>query len=158
MIGPNTEVFIHIGTHKTGTTSIQFFMERNRDLLKKKNILYPLAGIPHESNLFGHHELAWSFYKGHDENQPENDQWTRLKTEIKLAGSQRIVLSTEDFYNPQFNIASMKKELAGMEVKIIVYLRNYIGFLRALYFEGIKKQLFIRLQEFCPQTKKQHQL
>lgn len=134
--------FIHIGTHKTGTTSVQYFLDRNRDLLKKNNIHYPVSGIPSASNLFGHHELAWLFYKGHEKERSGDDIWVRLKSEIKLENSPCIVLSSEDFYNPQFNIALMKKELEGMKVKIIVYLRNYIGFLRALYFEGIKKNNF----------------
>src|SRR5438309_11963248 len=35
--------FLHIGTEKTGTTSIQNFLAQNRDHLREKGILYPRA-------------------------------------------------------------------------------------------------------------------
>lgn len=37
-------VFIHIGLHKTGTSSIQQFLTANRDVLERNRVLYP-AGI-----------------------------------------------------------------------------------------------------------------
>src|SRR5438270_311818 len=33
--------FLHIGTEKTGTTSIQNFLSKNRSHLKKQEIIYP---------------------------------------------------------------------------------------------------------------------
>ena len=56
-------ILLHIGTHKTGTTSLQAFFFLNRDQLKKSSsILYPETGSPrvqHEAK-YGHHLLAWS--------------------------------------------------------------------------------------------------
>ena len=34
-------IYLHIGVSKTGTTSIQRFLYKNRELLKDKGILYP---------------------------------------------------------------------------------------------------------------------
>src|ERR1700690_4476721 len=36
-----TTCFLHIGTEKTGTTSIQNFLSKNRPRLKKQGIIYP---------------------------------------------------------------------------------------------------------------------
>ena len=47
------ELYLHIGTEKTGTTTIQSFLAANRDLLKRNRILYPRA--PGEQN---HRALA----------------------------------------------------------------------------------------------------
>ena len=37
------ECILHIGTEKTGTTSIQKFLATNRTLLKANGVLYPLS-------------------------------------------------------------------------------------------------------------------
>src|ERR1043165_5358722 len=38
-----TRAFLHIGVEKTGTTTIQAFMAKNRQALTKKGVLYPRA-------------------------------------------------------------------------------------------------------------------
>ena len=43
-------LFIHIGTDKTGTTSIQNFLHRNYKQLLKNNIHYPVFKRPDEIN------------------------------------------------------------------------------------------------------------
>lgn len=47
------KLFIHAGTHKTGTTSIQRFLRDNRTNLEKHHIIYPI--FDHEA---GHHGLT----------------------------------------------------------------------------------------------------
>jgi len=37
-------LYIHIGLHKTGTTSIQNFLTLNENILSKKGYLYPATG------------------------------------------------------------------------------------------------------------------
>lgn len=39
-----SKVVLHIGTEKTGTTSIQHFMSQNRQALLAKGIVYPNLG------------------------------------------------------------------------------------------------------------------
>jgi|688.fasta_scaffold02440_21 hypothetical protein len=43
--GRKTPLVLHIGPHKTGTTAIQAFCERNRKPLAKAGFWYPTAGI-----------------------------------------------------------------------------------------------------------------
>ena len=52
--------YIHIGTHKTGSTSIQDFLFKNRTKLRDRGFLYPLSGIS-PKNLFGQHHLTAAF-------------------------------------------------------------------------------------------------
>lgn len=49
-------VIFHVGPHKTGTTAIQFFLDRHRSELASKGVHVPkpLTGFP------GHHEISWS--------------------------------------------------------------------------------------------------
>lgn len=59
-------LYIHAGTHKTGTTAIQKFLSANRDLLAKNGYLYPGTDQ-------GHHDVARELKKIHpasDTRQP----------------------------------------------------------------------------------------
>lgn len=40
-ISRRLKLILHAGTPKSGTTSLQFFMAKNRKELKEKGILYP---------------------------------------------------------------------------------------------------------------------
>ncbi len=55
-------VYLHIGTHRTGSTSIQRFMANAEEALAEQGIIYPKTGRPDTdwTNQYGHHELAWS--------------------------------------------------------------------------------------------------
>ncbi len=45
------ELYLHIGTEKTGTTSVQKFFRANREVLAQNGIIYPLA--PGKQNHMG---------------------------------------------------------------------------------------------------------
>ena len=51
----NAKVVLHIGRHKTGTTSIQKFLHANSDELKSYGLYYPKNTYP---NKFAHHDLV----------------------------------------------------------------------------------------------------
>jgi hypothetical protein len=56
-------IIFHAGTPKTGTTSLQLFMDRNRDALLDRGVLYPRAGVlpPPEPK---HHWIVTSLLNG----------------------------------------------------------------------------------------------
>ncbi len=37
------QIFLHLGAAKTGTTSVQYFLKKNRNKLLTQNILYPTS-------------------------------------------------------------------------------------------------------------------
>jgi len=45
-------VYLHIGLHKTGTSTIQFFLANNREKLAELGYLYPFKQV-------AHHNLAY---------------------------------------------------------------------------------------------------
>lgn len=61
--GSERKCFIHIGTHKTGTTSIQHLLIRNSSALRERGYCYPQAGRLELSP--GHHNLAWEISSDH---------------------------------------------------------------------------------------------
>ena len=59
--GPSLKTLtIHVGPHKTGTTSIQFYLHSNRRALAKQGVAYPSFYPP----LPCHNQLALAFAEG----------------------------------------------------------------------------------------------
>lgn len=50
-----SKIFLHVGFHKTGTTSLQDILNRNRKELLSQGLLYPST-----RKFRAHHEFAWS--------------------------------------------------------------------------------------------------
>ena len=131
--------YIHIGTHKTGTTSIQWALNHNRAALDEHGFLYPRTGIP--ADHVGHHNIAWELY-GSTEFRSVYGSIDDLLMEIR--GSDRnVLLSSELFgvaaHNPE-RFASLVARLKEYtpRIVIIVYFRNQAGYARSLYFELLK--------------------
>lgn len=128
----NKTIYIHIGTEKTGTKSIQNFCCSRRDFLKKNNLFYPcnmdrkyifnithwpLAAALSQNNKFIPEEKRFSAKELFDE----------LKSDIEQSEEERILISAEPFsvnvIRPE-RIAELRALLIEYEVKIILYLRR----------------------------------
>jgi hypothetical protein len=132
-------VCFHIGTHKTGSTSIQRFLARADDALAQQGILYPEAGRPDTdwSDQYGQHELYWSIVgkRGIDDEQV----WNELRREIDEYGGRRVVVSAEGFEGcaPE-DIRRIVSHLAPHPIHVVVYLRPPVHFLRSAYKQRVK--------------------
>ena len=86
--GPRT-VFVHIGMHKTGTTAIQHFLERNREPLRRRGLCYPGYYFGYAMRL---RFPDWRAYLD------------RLKEVAAAAGEGDLVISDEDLSACQAHI------------------------------------------------------
>ena len=50
MLQADVDLVLHIGTEKTGTTSIQEFLKKNRDKLRKKGVYIPQSPMVGNGN------------------------------------------------------------------------------------------------------------
>lgn len=146
----SADVVLHIGSDKTGTTSIQQFLRRNRAALAGQGILYPRA--PGDVR---HIELG--LYARPDEVLPESRLWRRgdystpeafrrrlrrrLLREVREAGASTVVLSDEALYRmPAESIGRLRgliDELAR-QVRVVVYLRRQDDHLVSRYQQAVK--------------------
>jgi hypothetical protein len=129
-------LYIHIGTHKTGTTAIQLFLSANRDVLKTGGFLYPGATQAcHELGL-EIKERAFSEILA----DPASNLNRYLK-EINQSPLEKIVLSSETFgHLTRDQISTMKKIIpARYTVKIIVYLRRQDERLESGYNQMVRQ-------------------
>lgn len=136
-----TTVYIHIGTHKTGTTSIQRVLMECQNRLRSLDVLFPVTGKAMGSV----HQLAWCYLDNNPEWYPvsslsASDLYTQLRDEINESACSKVILSSEDFSFIDINskdevhaLHRLKDSLAEYNVKVIVYLRPQSDYLTAFY-------------------------
>ncbi|MGC2855103.1 hypothetical protein ACM64Y_06480 [Novispirillum sp. DQ9] len=140
-----SEVIFHIGTGKTGTSSIQAFLYDNAGELAKVGVRYAQAGMYHPGkaqHLLSHKWGGWlsrHLPKGLD----FDGFWRSLREEIE-ARPGRYIVSSERFtglsvsrFGPQC-IRYIRDALPGVEIKVIAYLRRQDDFLESVYKQGVK--------------------
>jgi len=127
---PQPQYYIHIGTHKTGSTAIQHFMYRNYAALLQRGVLYPKVGL-HDA---GHHSIAWSIKqnkKALTEKIFEEINGIAQKNNIK-----KIILSSEEF--EFIRDPGLLKRALPQNAQIIAYLRRPDSYLESEYNQHVK--------------------
>jgi glycosyltransferase involved in cell wall biosynthesis len=122
-------ILLHIGTHKTGTTSIQRSLQAQAARLRQQGVWYPPAGDAQ------HWRLAYDLRAGN--RRP----LLAALAEARQQGCDTLLLSSEAFLEQApFGLA---RELAFLrqeadEVNIILYLRRQDLYWESLYREAVK--------------------
>ncbi|GAA61862.1 hypothetical protein P20652_3751 [Pseudoalteromonas sp. BSi20652] len=142
------KVVLHIGTEKTGTTSIQHFMSQNRQALLLKGILYPNLGPRKDA----HFDLVNSIHPldnggRHMEflgpvTQPVDFLWNKLEECINEHSNKTIVLSAEHFSsrlreNALDYMSRFFKKL-NISPEILIYIRPQADYIESSYSTEIK--------------------
>ena len=143
-------LFLHIGMFKTGTKTLQRFLNENRELLKKYSFYVP------GDELNPHHVLPISLIKkitGKTLNTNVEIKLTFeeyvdiLKRQITKTECQNIILSSEsfcDFVHPDIRMYSkcIGKQIFEIfkefNINIIIYLRKMDDYLLSFYKEILK--------------------
>ena len=148
------ELFIHVGIHKTGTTSIQHFFHRNYNELLKKGVLYPKSLRKIENGLvhFAHHDFAWSFgFSGNDSRLDNKSDFSkRLMNEFIRTNSKCIFISSEafEYVHSKNSLEKLKKEFKDFDVKIIMYIRRQDKLLQSVYKQRVKTGFTVEFNKF----------
>lgn len=113
------KLYLHIGRAKTGTTSIQQFLHLNRDYLKSKGYLYPMAAMTPTS---GQARLAWCF-----KNNADCDAiYQSFYDEINREGLDKVIISSEGFTMPSYPLNKFLQYFPrdDFDVTAIIYIRR----------------------------------
>lgn len=143
-----TRIIIHIGTEKTGTTSIQKCLSENRQVLLEHNIVYPHIGKRGDA----HFDLVNAIHPldnngRHMEFLPPvtheaNFFWDKLAEVIEKNKGKTIVLSAEHFSSRlrHKGLGFMKAffEKIKIQPEILVYLRPQDEYIESSYSTQIK--------------------
>jgi hypothetical protein len=138
---------VHIGTHKTGTTSLQAVLSSRHDELQQHGFLYPRAG---RGPMDAHHNISMEV-SGGARFRPEFGTIGDLLNEIDSTRND-IVISSEDLcvtaFQPAFKDLVARLRRSGLAVCFVVYLRNQIDYLRSAYFQYLKDGHEFPLKDF----------
>lgn len=129
-------IYLHIGRHKTGTSSIQHFVNGCAELLADLNLYYPQAG----KSTIAHHDLAKLFAIQTNktaEAQQQTLQSPVLATLLEEINNQPcdVLLSSESFQNSHPSV--IQRAFDGFNLKVLVYIRNQIDYLASSYAQRV---------------------
>ncbi|ALG91637.1 MULTISPECIES: sulfotransferase family protein [Actibacterium] len=137
-------IIIHIGYHKTGSTSLQSYMEENRDFLSKRGLYYPVTKRDHDRDYFNKHLKLFNdliVIDHHDDEFFEKvaTVFEPYLNEIEKSGCNLAVLSEESFsaFGPKM-IEALGFLRKTYDVKILAVLRRQDEFLQSWYHQTIK--------------------
>lgn len=129
-------LLIHIGTGKTGTSSIQNFLFANRkQLVKQFSVFYPeqgLATLDHFGEAIHAHYPLTSWI-----NDRKTENFEKLTRSINSSTCETAIISCENFYHHIFaeNIEFLASVFKSFSIEIICYVRR-----QDLYMESAWKQ------------------
>lgn len=144
-------LYVHIGTHKTGTTTIQAFVNVNAAALKREVIHVAQAGRYHDQS--GHHYIAADL-RGEPITTPR--RWGGLDAlidELAHIPQHKALITSENLEylvdHPEA-IRAFEARLAaiGWTPHYLVYFREQTAYLISLYHELLKHGLTLSFDAF----------
>lgn len=144
-----SKLFIHIGTHKTGSTAIQWALRTGKHNLRKEKIIY-VERFPATKSIITLTVLN---------NDLISNSRDYLLKKLKIYSRNKdysFVMSCEGFSgnpstgydNSKVVAESLRKITDGIDVYIIVYLRRQDSFLESFYTQLIHQGEFLDFQDF----------
>jgi len=139
--------YIHIGTHKTGTSVIQTFLRKNRKVLKKDNVIY--ISIPY----FWYNICKYNKFK----DIPQEIITKSVNYFNKYARMYKIgILSWEclsgniykGYTNAHVIAEFLSKVFDRYDTYIILFLRRQDDFLESFYMQMIHEGNILTFEEF----------
>jgi hypothetical protein len=138
-----TDLFIHIGAPKTGTTAIQHFLQENRGKLAQHGVLYPSGGALKAA----HHVIGAAVFPGRSSRLGAISRDDALSTavreirkEIADCEPRVVILSTEYLWGDlsSSNIRRLLEPFQDMSIKVVAYLRRQDLLAQSLYVQAVK--------------------
>jgi hypothetical protein len=147
------DLYLHIGTEKTGTTSVQKFFRANREALAGNGIVYPvapgnqnhqgLAAAAQDPARHGPLRRSMGIRKEHEAEQYRGDMMTELAEEFRRKPYRLAVMSGEHCSSRLLEdeeVQWLKDQLAPFfdKIYIVVYIRRQDDYLLSTYSTAVK--------------------
>jgi hypothetical protein len=131
-----SRIVLHVGTHKTGTTTVQDSLALNRALLARRGVVFPAIG-PNA----GQHSLATRWIDlpaRYCDSRPAIESWQGLAAR-HAKGGDTVFVSTEELSRSRPKRVDMR-ELAGLVAgfgrrTVVCTLRNQLAYLQSIYLQ-----------------------
>ena len=143
--------FVHVGTHKTGTTAIQRFLAGNRERLAVDGLYYPQSGWL-SGLLPGHHNVVWELL-GDARFDRAAGSLGDVVAEIARVQPRIGCLSSENFeylHARDDALVTLRDAIVaiGYRPRIVVYVRLQRDYAESLYAELVKHGMQVPFASF----------
>lgn len=136
-------IILHIGRHKSGTSSLQKFLCDNESFLDKKGFYYP-------KNLrrkIAHHPLANYYHDKFYSNLTQEDHKEIEAFWKEIEEHDNIIISSEAFQN--INPVNLIQDFKNFNVTVVIYLRDQVSYLLSAYAQAVKaRKITQTLEEY----------
>ena len=135
------KLIIHAGTPKTGSTSLQTYLDKNQRKLRGKGILYPHNIETLQNSTAPKHQwFEKNLVTTHLENFLEN--FKNIISQVKK-DTHTIILSSEGIYNYWWDFPDESKDILSelgklFEIEIWVWFREPLAFIESYYKQCIR--------------------
>ena len=141
-----SRIVLHVGIHKTGTTSIQDTLCANIDRLAETGLVYPRPqyGTGHHELLSGRAEMSGLLPLAYSPDGGADALWQKILRDH--AGSDRtVIISSEVLSKHGGDVADRMAWLARLtapfdERVVVCMLRNQVALIQSIYLEIAKKR------------------
>jgi len=139
--GQKLKLIIHAGTPKTGTTSLQIYLDKKQRKLRGKGVLYP-HNLEKLQNPTApkHHWFEKNLVTTHLENFLEN--FKNIISQVKK-DTHTIILSSEGIYNYWWDFSDESKDILCelsklFDIEVWVWFREPLVFIESYYKQCIR--------------------
>ncbi|MDD6532009.1 MAG: hypothetical protein PUF23_06665, partial [Ruminococcus sp.] len=153
-------LYIHIGTPKTGTTSIQNFCGLNREKLKEQGVLYPIMNYHYErksvnrNGYFLHGVIKENGTRNKEKEKQVFDSELQYivdcfkENDTILLSDESIWWATSTRRKGLWKDLKKHSEQHNYQIKVIVYLRRQDQFMMSRYNQKLKTDFVASTQSF----------
>jgi hypothetical protein len=138
---PDGTRLLHIGPHKTGTTSVQRAFWDTRDLLAEHGVLWA-GGLAHPMSAAmaaAGNQLATGQQGAGDE------RWAELAAEVRESTARMTVVSSEFFSDaPQSRVAGIVDALGAEQTRVVITLRPVTRILASQWQQYMQNQPLVK--------------
>lgn len=130
-------LYLHLGAHKTGSTSLQNFLTDNDQQLLRRGVLYPRAGRYRS----GHHDMARAVgiggkYPG--DPQRLQQMLRELEAEVSAAGNIHTVIVSSEVFEYCPDLSGLAPLAQRFHLRALLYLRRQDSYLESAYNQHLR--------------------
>lgn len=135
-------IYLHIGSHKTGTTAVQNWLQTNAPELRKIGLLVPRSGRAPNGN-----SRALAIALAHDPDDSSAAEicqpiLAKFKTELKRNPDMDVLISAEYFSliltQPSMRLAVRRLRQMQFEISTALFVRNPIDLINSAFAHRCK--------------------
>jgi len=126
------KLILHVGTGKTGTTSIQLALKRNEEALA--NLGYHVVESRRTTSRAAKHRLPWE--------NPDHSGWSELAAEAErvLPTGRHLIMSNEGLWRlDSYHLGHFAEVFKGYEPMVVMYVREQVEWLQSSLLQKQKQ-------------------